>query len=48
MDVGEETVERYTDPSTDTYRRVERTRRGETTHTATLSHLELRADEVLG
>jgi Uma2 family endonuclease len=48
VDLPHETIERYTDPSTDGYRRVEQTRRGQTLESIALPGLTPGVDEVLG
>jgi Uma2 family endonuclease len=48
VDLPKGIVERYTDPSGDDYRRMERARRGETIESVALSGLSVRVDDVLG
>jgi Uma2 family endonuclease len=48
VDLRSEIIERHTDPSKSSYRRVERARRGEALAPLTFSELTLRADAVLG
>ncbi len=43
-----ETIERYTDPSGDGYRRTERAQRSKTIESVTLPELSFRVDEVFG
>ena len=48
MDLPAETIERYTDPSGDGYRRTEPARRSKTIESVTLPELSFRVDAVLG
>jgi Uma2 family endonuclease len=48
VDLAGETVERYTGPSGDSYRHVERVRRGEEIRSAALPEPAFRVDAVLG
>ena len=47
VNLAGEVIERYTDPSGDSYRRVERVRRGETIESAALPELSLSVEAVL-
>ncbi len=48
VDLVGEVIERNTDPAGDSYRNIERVRRGETMESATLPELSLSVDAVLG